>query len=468
MRRLTSTILVVLVILGLLISDDVRAFTSLPSGFTDVPITDVPVPTAIAWLPDADQTLLVTSQSGRLFRWTSGTGLQPALDLTSTTCSNGEMGLLGVAVDPNFSTGQRFIYLYYTHKQGPGCAAAADRANRVSRFTLDGSNNAGNELVLIDHIPAPGTNHNAGDLHFGLDGLLYISVGDGGSDLQTGGGGALNGNARRLDLLNGKILRITPDGGIPAGNPFQGAGTTQCAATGQAQSRSHRAGSHGEAKAKGKHGHKHKQKHHRKQKRLHRHKRRDQNENPPPQDHPTPDPGPSGSVCQEIFATGLRNPFRFAFDPDDSKGPQRFFINDVGQGSWEEIDDGQAGADYGWNIREGPCPTGTTTGCSPDGRFSEPDYAYDRTAGCVTITGGAIVPNSNNWPDSFDDVYLFADFGCGSIFILRNQAVGEPLDVFGSGTPATSLAFGPDGNLYYTSFTGGGHVGMICYTPPPP
>jgi len=303
MLRLTSTILVVLVTLGLLIPVDARAFTSLPSGFTDVPITDVPVPTAIAWLPGG--TLLIASQIGTLFRWTNGTGLQPSLDLTSAVCSNGEMGLLGVAVDPNFDAGQRFIYLYYTHKQGPDCTVAADRANRVSRFTLDGSNNAGEEFVLIDHVPAPGSNHNAGDLHFGLDGLLYISVGDGGVDLQTGGGGALNGNARRLDLLNGKILRITPDGGIPAGNPFQGGGTTQCAATGQAQSQSHRTDSHGKARTKSKHGHKHKQTHHREQKRRHRHKRRSQNDNPPPQDQPIPNPNPSGPICQEIFAGTL-------------------------------------------------------------------------------------------------------------------------------------------------------------------
>ncbi len=461
MRRLTSTILAVLVILGLTLPDEARAFTTLPDGFEDVPVIDVSLPTAIAWLPDPDRTLLVTSQSGRLFRWTSGSP-QQALDLSSVTCSTGEMGLLGVAVDPNFDHGNRFIYLYYTHKQGPSCSAAADRANRVSRFTLDGSGSAGSEQVLIDHIPAPGSNHNAGDLHFGRDGLLYVSVGDGGVDLQTGFGGAQNANARRMDLLSGKILRITPDGGIPEKNPFQGDGTTRCASTGQAQSRPHHASSTGKAKAERNHGHKNKHKHHRKQKNRHRHKRRGQDGN-----QPNPNPNLGGPVCQEIFATGLRNPFRFAFDPDDTNGPQRFFINDVGQGSWEEIDDGQLGADYGWNIREGPCPTGTTTGCSPDTRFSEPIYAYDRSAGCVTITGGAFVPNNNNWPETYDEVYLFADFGCGTIFIRRNQAVGEPLEVFGTGTAATSLAFGPDGNLYYTSFVGGGQVGMIRYVPPP-
>ena len=69
----------------------------------------------------------------------------------------------------------------------------------------------------------------------------------------------------------------------------------------------------------------------------------------------------NGNWCQETFASGLRNPFRIAFDPNASG--TRFFINDVGQNVWEEIDEGIAGADYGWNIREGHCANGSTTDC---------------------------------------------------------------------------------------------------------
>jgi hypothetical protein len=67
----------------------------------------------------------------------------------------------------------------------------------------------------------------------------------------------------------------------------------------------------------------------------------------------------SGQKCQETFAWGLRNPFRIAFDPNSAG--TRFMINDVGQDTAEEIELGQARADYGWNAREGLCATGSTT-----------------------------------------------------------------------------------------------------------
>ncbi|MCC7024146.1 MAG: PQQ-dependent sugar dehydrogenase [Thermomicrobiales bacterium] len=90
------------------------------------------------------------------------------------------MGLLGVAVDPRVGSSDRFIYLYYTDKQGSDCREG-NRANRVSRFFMagDGSIDPKSEQILIDRIPAPGRNHNSGDLQFGSDGLLYVSVGDG-------------------------------------------------------------------------------------------------------------------------------------------------------------------------------------------------------------------------------------------------------------------------------------------------
>jgi glucose/arabinose dehydrogenase len=280
----------------------------------------------------------------------------------------------------------------------------------------------GSEHVLIDNIPAPGGNHNGGDLQFDNDGLLYISVGDGGQDLKTGEKQNSNRNARRLDVLVGKILRIHPDGDIPDGNPFQGQGTAPCADTGGAQ----------------------------KQRRSRRHQRQ-------------------SPICQEIFATGLRNPFRVAFDTNDTDGAQRFYINDVGGGAWEEIDSGASEADYGWNKREGPCPTGTTMNCQPS-EFVDPIFAYEHRDGCRTITGGAFVPDVQAWGD-YQGVYFYADFGCGRIFALRNETPGQIPEEFASGTGATHLAFGPDGALYYATFAGedgvaGGQVRKIVAPEP--
>jgi glucose/arabinose dehydrogenase len=111
--------------------------------------------------------------------------------------ADGEGGLLGLAVDPAAPTS---VYAYFT----------ATDDNRVVRLPLlDGA--LGDPVVVIDGIPKAG-NHNGGRLTFGPDGMLYISTGD------------ANESSRAQDLgsLGGKILRLAPDGSVPADNPFDG------------------------------------------------------------------------------------------------------------------------------------------------------------------------------------------------------------------------------------------------------
>jgi glucose/arabinose dehydrogenase len=456
-----AAVLILLVILGLLLPAQALAKFTVPTGFDDQSVVaGVPAPTAIDWLPASEhlgspefQDLLIATQGGVLYRW-NGTGdPTPILNLSGVVCSAGEMGLLGLAVDPAFSA-NRFIYLYYTHNKGGACDAA-NRANRVSRFPMAANGAIGAETVLIDNIAAPGSNHNAGDLQFDRDGLLYISVGDGGSTPDT---------ARRLNTLNGKILRIDRNGGVPADNPIQGPGTAQCASTGgtpsQVQDTTPVAKDEKEKKRKKKKRkgskNKHKGSNKKKHKKQHRREqRRKDAQNQDPIQGSSPGPGPN---CQEIFATGLRNPFRIAFDSNDMAGPQQFFINDVGGGAWEEIDLGASGADYGWPIREGPCPIGTTANCSPDNRFVEPIYAYDRQMDCRTITGGAFVPVNSSWPDEWEGDYLFADLACSTIF---TRDVNGAVTTFATGSGAIHLRFGSDGALYYTTYEGGGQVRKI-------
>lgn len=461
-----AVFLILVMVVGLVLPPDVEAFNNLPEDFNEqIVLPGLGQPTAIAWLPDGQ--MLVTTKSGGVVR-DSGEVANPVLDLSSRTCDGSETGLLGLAVDPNFGSGQRYIYVYYTFKKG-SCNDAAGRVNRLSRFSLDGNLSPGPEDVLLDNISAKGGNHNGGDVQFGKDGLLYVSVGDAGTDIVNGNGQNGNGNARRLSLLNGKILRVTPDGAVPASNPFTGAGTTSCALTGQAPVlREDGQAQKKKKKRKGKKG-KNNNSNKKKQKRKRQHKNNQNQQQPPPGQQPTP-PGanpPTGdeSVCQEIYATGLRNPYRIAFDPDGTAGNQRLYINDVGGGAWEEIDQASAGADYGWNVREGPCPTGSQGNCAPDGRFSEPIFAYPHVAGCCTITGGAFVPDASGWPADFLDAYLFSDFISGQISILRDESTGQSLPALGSGTRATHLAFGPDNALYYTTFEGGGQVRKIVYQP---
>ncbi|MFN8515067.1 MAG: PQQ-dependent sugar dehydrogenase [Chloroflexia bacterium] len=190
-----------------------------PSGFADALVANIPAPTALAFTPDGR--LLLASQDGRLFVKHGESAPQVALALPNI-CAIGERGLLGVAVDPNFAENHH-IYLYYTHKVNNTCDTVTNPANRVARFTLEDDDEAEDEAVLIDNIRSSQRGiHNAGNLEFGKDGYLYISVGDGDNPPA----------AQQLNTLNGKILRIATDGSIPPTNPFQGAGTVPCATTG--------------------------------------------------------------------------------------------------------------------------------------------------------------------------------------------------------------------------------------------
>ena len=158
--------------------------------------------------------------------------------------------------------------------------------------------------------------------------------------------------------------------------------------------------------------------------------------------------------CRELFAWGLRNPYRFAFDPND--GGRTFFIDDVGQGTREEVDRGVRGANYGWPVREGACAAGLNPPCAPStpaSGFTDPLTDYGRTTGTF-VTGGAFVPNGI-WPAAFDGGYLFADGGTGSIW-LRTAAgtvdYGAPFATGAGGV--TDMTFVHEGGglaLYYTS-----------------
>ena len=115
-------------------------------------------------------------------------------------------------------------------------------------------------------------------------------------------------------------------------------------------------------------------------------------------------------------------------------------INDVGQNTWEEIDDGSAGANYGWPIVEGPNP--------PNLGFTYPRYAYDHSIGCA-ITGGTFYdPPVMRFPLSYAHDYFFADF-CGN-WIKKLDLTTNTVTDFATGIPnPVDLKVGADGALYY-------------------
>ncbi len=182
-----------------------------------------------------------------------------------------------------------------------------------------------------------------------------------------------------------------------------------------------------------------------------------------------------GKNCRETFACGLRNPFRMAFDPDAAQ--TRFMINDVGSSGWEEIDRGQAGADYGWNICEGRHDNPDRRGSVKCGQppYTSPIHEYSHSSGCSSITGGAFVPDGAWQPAStYDDAYLFGDFVCGKIFKLTpKDGGGFARTVFATGLGANgpgpvSMTFGPSPQgqaLSDPTFAGGGEVRRIVQIP---
>ena len=159
-------------------------------------------------------------------------------------------------------------------------------------------------------------------------------------------------------------------------------------------------------------------------------------------------------VHRAIWALGLRNPFTFAVQP----GTGRMFINDVGLDTWEEVNEGCAGANFGWPEAEGP---------STDPRFSTPIYAFRHESDCTAITGGTFYnPPVPQFPATYEGGYFFANYcedyvkrldpktNAATVFATRLQ---RPVDV----------DVGPDGTLYYLSnarATGIGHVYAIRYT----
>ena len=150
-----------------------------------------------------------------------------------------------------------------------------------------------------------------------------------------------------------------------------------------------------------------------------------------------------------IYSLGLRNPFTFAFNPTLSQ----MFINDVGQNTWEEINDGAAGANYGW-----PDTEGATT----DPRFVSPRYTYNHSAGTCAITGGAFyAPANMRFPTDYLNDYFFADYCAGWIRKL-DPAAGNSVVTFATGIASpVDLKVGDDGSLYYLARGSGASTGVV-------
>lgn len=171
----------------------------LPPGFAEAKVAEGLDPTAMAATPDGR--ILIAEKNGRVRVVENGT-LLPDPFLQIEVDNYNERGLGGIAIGPDFEQ-NNYLYLFYT--------VAGGNHNRISRFTANGNYALpDSEVILFELEPLSGTIHNGGAMHFGPDGKLYIAVGD----------GANADNGQNLNTTLGKILRINPDGSIPADNPF--------------------------------------------------------------------------------------------------------------------------------------------------------------------------------------------------------------------------------------------------------
>ena len=155
----------------------------------------------------------------------------------------------------------------------------------------------------------------------------------------------------------------------------------------------------------------------------------------------------ASGVNRSIWALGLRNPFTFAVQPLSGK----IFINDVGQNTWEEINLGEAGANYGWPATEGP---------TPNPQFDSPVHAYTHSDGCA-IAGGAFHSLLKpQFPFKYWGGYFFADLCAGWIRLLRSNGATED---FASGiSQPVDLQVAPDGSLYYLARGSGSTTGVVA------
>lgn len=359
-------------------------------------------PVAVRHAGDGSDRIFVIEKPGRIRIYDLSTDTlltQPFLDITGAVDSGGnEQGLLGLAFHPDYTT-NGFFYVNYTMDPGAGL----DRT-RIERYTVSAGDpnvaNVASALSIIE-IEQDAGNHNGGDVHFGPDGFLYIGMGDGG-----GAGDTDNNSQTRLELL-GKMLRIDVDTASLELPDEDELGAETCGLIGNY---SIPAGN--------------------------------------------PFAGADGT-CDEIWAIGVRNPFRFSFD----RATGDMFIADVGQGAWEEIDFQPAasngGENWGWRCYEGN-NTFNTTGCLPMENYDFPILVYSHGGGNCSVTGGYRYRGSIN---GFVGTYVYADYCSGNVWFSDDDS-GEWVTSIWSGSGG-SLQFGitsfgedEDGELYFTHDNG--------------
>ncbi len=354
------------------------AFQLMPA-FTGVALAK---PTCLASPPGDTRRLFVCEKDSGKIKVipdvTAGTPVSYDFLALSNLATFDDQGVLGLAFHPNYgpnpATQNAYCYVFYSRKNG------ALSYSRLSRFTVltPGSvptADPASELVLIEQLDRAGF-HPGGDLHFGPDGYLYISLGDEGFyDDSFNNAQHIDGNffsaIARIDVdkrpgsLEPNIHPAVPrDGGVaryavPPDNPFVGATTFNGLAV------------------------------------------------------------LADAVWTEFWAVGLRHPWRFSFDALTGE----LWVGDVGEGGFEEVDLVTRGGNYGWSFREGAHP-GPKNGTEPPGFASiDPIYEYSHLGGQACVIGGFVYRGTRI--SALHGRYIFGDYMTGNIWAAERTGPGS-------------------------------------------
>ncbi|MFT3788021.1 MAG: PQQ-dependent sugar dehydrogenase [Tepidisphaeraceae bacterium] len=402
-------------------------------------------PTNIEFAPDGR--IFITEKRGIIKEFDSLTDTSATIvaDLRTQVYNYWDRGLLGLALDPGFTTGRPYVYVMYAYdgtftQAAPlhGAAGSDDDpgasdgtsfgTGRISRFTI-GANNimTGSEQVLVWDYPLQFPSHATGDLKFGPDGYLYATSGDGASFAAVDYGQTANpfgdpvnegGALRSLDVLSdgdptgldGTLIRIDPNTGNAApGNPFSSS---------------------------------------------------------------------SDANKRRIIAFGMRNSFRFNFRP----GTNEIWLSEVGWNDWEEINrvanatDGVA-ENFGWPAWEGNAhQSGYDARNLPlienlyaAGGDTKPYYTWAHSQQVVSGSGeptggssatGNVFYTGGNYPAAYTDALFFADYSRARTYVMYRGVDGNPdpntRQVFSApGWGSVELTTGPNGDLFSVDLVNG-------------
>ncbi len=347
-------------------------------------------PVAIVSAPGDKDRLFIVEKTGRIALYNIDQKTTTSfLDLTKRVKeSDSEQGTLALAFHPNWKKNRKF-YLWWTSTEG------RSREDRLSCFLISEKDpnvaDPESETPMIAQRDEA-KNHNGGELQFGPDGYLYLSLGD------EGGADDRYQNSQRInkDFFSG-ILRLDVDRkpgsldpnphpasrpdtySIPADNPWVGA-----------------------KEFNGK-------------------------------------PVNPAEVRTEFWAVGLRNPWRMSFDSATGK----LWCADVGQNLHEEVDIIVKGGNYGWNVREAAYPFAKGQPAPENAKFIDPVWDYPRSQG-ISISGG-FVYHGKSYPE-LEGKYLFADYVLARIWALtpNGDKRVEPEAVQQIATAPSVVSFGRD------------------------